>query len=213
MAAMTDFGLGWAIRRVDALLRRRLGIVEFCDDPGCVLRISRGTAPRPIALPSGASIPAGASIVEVHLWNDRMPPIPPGGGTAAWGNLFKRQLRHSLALLARYIEREPSCRDVAAISGRPVYPVRLGPGPLTRVCEHLGWEVVPWRPERRDAVKAWFDSVLIWLLIREFNPEGARGRGLAHGHIEVWMTRSRLLDRYPARTDIKSETTAMVEQS
>ncbi len=212
MAAMTDVGLGWTVRRVDALMRRRLGIVEFCDDPECVFRISRRAAPRPIALPSGASIRAGAPIIEVHLWNERMPPIPPGGGTAAWGNLFKRRLRNSLALLARYIEREPSCRDVAAITALPVYPARLGPAALTRLCEHLGWEVAP-PPERRGAVPAWLDSVLIWLLIRVFNPEGARGRGLAHGHIEVWMTRSRLLDRYPARTDMESKTTALMEQS
>ncbi len=205
MAAMIGFGLTWAMRRVDAILRRRLGIVEFSDDPECLYRISFGVLPATMVLPSGASIAAGRRFIEVHLWNDRIPAIPPKGSTTAWAAAFGRGLQYSFALLANYIARDPECRDVAAITASPVFPARLGPDALRRLCQRLGWEIMPGR-EKRGRVAVWLDNILIWLLIRVFNPEGSRGRGVSHGRIEVWMSRARLLDRYAARTDIEGKT-------
>lgn len=206
--------LNWAMRRVDAILRRRLGIVEFSDEPDCLIRISREIAPRTLTLPSGDVVPEGAPVLGIHLWNEHLPAIPNGGRTAAWGSLFARRMRRSLALLARYLETEPRYRDIAAITAAPTFPDRIGPLTLTRVCEYFGWEIVP--PEQRQhagAIHTWLDSMLIWLLIWTFNPGGLRGHGLSHGRIEVWMTRARLLDHYKARTDMRDKLPAMVKQS
>lgn len=211
MAAMIGFGLSWAMRRVDAVLRRRLGIVEFSDDPECVFRISRRVLPAAVVLPSGASVAAGQAIIDVHLWNERLPAIPTEGSTTAWAVAFGRRLQYSFGLLADYIVRDPQRRDIVAIAAEPVFPARLGPDALTRLCRRLGWEILP--PEKRGRLAVWLDNVLIWLLILVFNREGSRGRGLSHGRIEVWMTRARLLDRYAARTDIGNDGKVMVKQS
>ncbi len=212
MAAMIGFGLSWAMRRVDAVLRRRLGIVEFSDDPECVFRISRRVLPAAVVLPSGASVAAGQAIIDVHLWNERLPAIPTEGSTTAWAVAFGRRLQYSFGLLADYIVRDPQRRDIVAIAAEPVFPARLGPDALTRLCRRLGWEILP-QPEKRGRLAVWLDNVLIWLLILVFNREGSRGRGLSHGRIEVWMTRARLLDRYAARTDIGNDGKVMVKQS
>lgn len=209
---MIGFGLSWAMRHVDAVLRRRLGIVEFSDDPQCVFRISRRVLSAAVVLPSGASVAAGQAVIDVHLWNERMPAIPADGSTTAWAVAFGRRLQYSFGLLADYIVHDPRCRDIVAIAAEPVFPTRLGPEALTRLCRRLGWEVMP-RRESRGRMAAWFDSMLIWLLIRVFNREGSRGRGLSHGRIEVWMTRARLLDRYAARPDIKGTTEESMAES
>jgi hypothetical protein len=195
--AVSSLDLSWAMKGVDAVLRQRLGIAEFTDDPDCLIRISRVRAPRTIALSAGAAVRPGEPVLHIHLWNEHLPVLPRDGRTASWANLFKRRMRHSLALLAHHIERDADYRDIVAITAAPAFPDRFGPLSLTRVCEHFGWEIVP--PEQPHGLRSlhvWLDSLLIWGLIWAFNPAGLRGRGVAHGRIEVWMSRARLLDRY-----------------
>jgi len=218
MAAMSGPDLTWAMRGIDALLRRQLGISEFTADPECLIRISQTRARRLVVTPSGDVIRPHARVLQIHLWNEHVALISQTGSTAAWGNLFKRRMRHSLALLSRHIEEAPQYRDIAAITASPTFPDRFGPLTLTRVCEYFGWEIVA--PEHRykhfHSVHAWLDSLLVWGLIWAFNPTALRGRGASFSRIEVWMSRSRLLDRYAPRTDIEGktdETEIMVEGS
>lgn len=193
MARVTAPDLTWPMRRVDALLRRRQGVDEFTGDPDCLLRISRMAAPRALTL-SGGAVRQGDAVLEVHLWNEHLPRIPEGGAGASWANLFKRRMRHSLALLARHIAQRPEYRDIVAITAAPPFASRLGPLAVARVAEHLGWEVVP--PRRVGAIRARLDGFLMWLLVWTFNPAGLRGRGIGHRRIEIWMSRARLLERY-----------------
>ncbi len=200
---MSGPDLTWAMRGIDAFLRRQLGILEFTEDPECLIRISQSRAPRLLVLPSGDEIRPGGAVLQIHLWNEHLAIIPQTGSTAAWGNLFKRRMRHSLALLGQHIEQEPHYRDIVAITASPTFPDRLGPLTLTRVCEYFGWEIVaPEQKKHFHSLHAWLDSLLVWGLIWAFNPTALRGRGTSYSRIEVWMSRSRLLDRYAAHTDI-----------
>ena len=79
-----------------------------------------------------------------------------------------------------------------------MFPERLGPAPLTRLCEHVGWEIVP-PAAAGGRWHARLDSLLIWGLIWAFQPAGLRGRGVAHGRIEVWMSSAKLTGRYGSR--------------
>ena len=66
------------------------------------------------------------------------------------------------------------------------------------------------------SLHAWLDSLLVRGLIWAFNPAALRGRGASYSRIEVWMSRSRLLERYRVRTDIggkADKTEIMVEGS
>jgi hypothetical protein len=193
---VTALDLTWPMRRVDAILRRRMGVAEFSGDPECLIRVSRIEAGRALTLAGGAVRP-GDAVLEIHLWNEHLPPIPADGRTASWANLFKRRMRFSLALLARHVAQHPECRHIVAITASPAFPDRIGPLPLARLCEHFGWEIVPPR-HASDGIHARLDGLLVWLLIWAFNPAGLRDRGVAHRRIEVWMSRARLLERYGA---------------
>ena len=214
---MSSPDLTWTMRGIDALLRRRLGILEFTEDPECLIRISLARAQRLVVLPSGDVIRPGERVLQIHLWNEHVAIIPQTASTTAWGNLFKRRMRQSLADLSRHIEQEPDYRDIAAITASPTFPDRLGPLTLTRVCEYFGWEIVA--SDRRmpfHSLHAWLDSLLVRGLIWAFNPAALRGRGASYSRIEVWMSRSRLLERYRVRTDIggkADKTEIMVEGS
>jgi hypothetical protein len=146
-------------------------------------------------LADGVTVRRGEPVIQVHLWNEHLPVMSRDGRSAIWANLLKRRMRHSFGLIANHLEHEPHLREIVAIRGTPPFPERMGPVPLTRVCEHLGWEIVA--PEAASGwPRAWLDSMLIYGLIWAFQPAGLRHRGVAHGRIEVWMSRGKLTRRY-----------------
>ena len=48
-------------------------------------------------------------------------------------------------------------------------------------------------------VHRFFDSVLVWGLVRAFNPSGLRSHGLWHSRIQIWMSRRKFIGRYGGR--------------
>ena len=71
------------MRRIDAWMLRVLGIFEFSDDPECVLRLQITRAPHTLCL-NGRVVNAGEPVLELHLWNEHIPPLPPSGPDLAW---------------------------------------------------------------------------------------------------------------------------------
>ena len=193
MPPMSVLGLDWTTRRIDALLRRRMGIVEFTHDPDCVLRIAREPARRALTLSDGVAVRAGDPIVQIHFWNERLPLLPTEGLNAAWTGQMKRRIRYSFQMLADHTEREPWLRDVVAIVAMPTYPRRAGAAQLTRTLTLFGFDAVSYAP---GAVYATLDSLLALGMNLAFNPAGIRRHGLTYGRIEVWMSRQKLIGRY-----------------
>src|SRR5690348_9606871 len=88
-----------SIQALDRMLRRCHGVHEYTDDPECMIRIAWRTARHDILLRDGTIVRSGDAIVELHLWNQQLPPIPPPGPGIAWGAAADRQVRRSLTLL------------------------------------------------------------------------------------------------------------------
>ena len=63
-----------AVMRLDSWLRHRLAIFEYSDREDCILRLQLMKADRPLALSDGTRIEAGDLIVNIHLWNEHLPP-------------------------------------------------------------------------------------------------------------------------------------------
>jgi len=93
-----------AVMGIDWVLRRAYGIVGFSTNPACVLRISVGQSDRSITLSDRVKITPGEPVVELHLWNERIPKIPLVGPTLGWGHEMVRLTRESLHELAVYLE-------------------------------------------------------------------------------------------------------------
>ena len=190
---MVDLDLSRTVKGVDALLRARQRIEEFTDDRDCVLRVSLGKSGRAVTLSDGAHVAPDDMILRLHLWNEHLPIMPENGPNAAWAASFATRMRHSLALIAARLDRDPRLADIAAAQGAPAFPWRLGASQMSRIAAHFGFDAFE---HESGAVHAFLDSILLRGLVRAFNPAGQRGRGVLYRRCDVWISRAKLLSRY-----------------
>ena len=180
---------------LDALLRRSQGVFEFTDDPACILRISLARANSNQVLADGTRIEPGDLLVNIHLWNERLPRMPREGADLAWAQRMYRQFILSLRLLAKYIASNPGPAAARAIYGEPglftTGSLDAGLGALTR----LGFEIQ--RP--RAAAGPWqrfaefWQNLYSYALLWTFNPGSLWSRtfwGLER--CQIWMSRATL---------------------
>ena len=104
------------VSNIDASMRRRQGIFEFCEDEDCIFRLKVTTAGEAPALVD-AGLPADARVLELHFWNERLPELPLGGPDLAWANRARRATVSSLKKIAAYIQSEPDLQDITMCFG------------------------------------------------------------------------------------------------
>lgn len=185
--------LSWLVIAVDRRQRKRLGIWEFSDDPGCILRLGIARASIDARLADGTRVQPGDTVGVIHLWNDHMPQIPAGGADLAWAREFKRRLVHSFQLLARHVEDNPDLAEIQALGGQ--LPLVYTPA-TTRLLQRLGVELFDPLPARSPAGRALRTGALLWtwLLRRAFNPGSTLGLRLRDlEHRPAWFSRATLL--------------------
>jgi hypothetical protein len=183
----------WAIQALDRLLRRCHGVHEFTDDRECIIRIARGRARRDVSLRHGILVRPGDAIVELHLWNEQLPPISRDGADMAWGAVVDRQVRRSLSLLAAYLAAYP---DIAAVHGEVAFGCQMGQPQRARLAGRYGFEIVAGRPRLRRRVRHLCDDFVFWGLTRTFNPHGLKGKPFHRARHDIWMSRAELDRRW-----------------
>jgi hypothetical protein len=132
------------LRGLDTLLSRASGVFIFCEDPQCILRLSLGDAPHPLHLP-GALVERRDSVLFIHLWNERLPAIPPQGPDLAWGAKTLHSFRHSLLAVAGYMAQYPELSKVRAVGGVSSLPFGGVHASGGRLLQALGFTVIPYR--------------------------------------------------------------------
>lgn len=183
------------IRRFDGFLRHRQGVYEFCDAPGCILRIRLARAPHAVDI-AGERIPPGAPIVEIHLWNERILPLPPEGASLVWAVRMQRLFAGSLRLLARQMQDDPRLAGAIAIGGVTALLAPADHPGGVRLMEHLGFTVEPYRSLLGRFGEFW-ENFYTWWIMWTFNAASLRGRRLVRlQRAEIWMSREKLLDKY-----------------
>jgi hypothetical protein len=172
-----------------------LEIHELCDDPNCVLRIRRIAAPHTAAC-DGQTIQRGEPIIEIHLWNERIPPMPADGPDLAWAVQMQRLLVGSFRMLARQVQSDPQLAGARAIVGMTsMLAPRDRPGGL-RLMEHLGFTVLPYHNPLGRFGEFW-ENFYTWWIMWTYNQASLRHRRLFRlVRAEVWMTMAELLSRY-----------------
>lgn len=195
--AWTRLEAGWLRRSVfalDAYLRERYGIVEFSEQPDCLLRIARAVAPRALTLSDGTEIHAGDPLLELHLWNEHVPTIPPGGVTLRWAATAARRARTSLRALAAAAQAG-TVPEFVALRGCLRFDGRLLNAPFGG----CGFDTVV---EPSTSPGEWLHGLgehcLTGMLLWAFNPAGIGHARLSHSRRYVWMSRTRLLQRHGA---------------
>jgi hypothetical protein len=185
---------------VDAILRHWHGIHDFTDDPDCVFRISLIRAATSLRFADGTHVGEGDPVLELHFWNEHLPIMPAAGPSVAWAGQLARQMRRSLHLLDRHLEREDPLREVVALSGATPFSSRLGMIQVLRTGRRFGFELFETdeEAERSYRLHTLFDSMLLWGLGWTFNRASLRGKALLRHRHQLWMSRARLHDRYGA---------------
>jgi hypothetical protein len=179
------------IRSFDALVRRVQGVFEFSTDSDCILRLRRTRLPRALSLAEGL-FPAGTPVLELHLWNERVPPLPPTGPDLAWASQAAHRLRRSLRDLAGHVRVEPSWRDTRLLGG-----TILVDGPSAELLlRRLGFELLPRARPRRRLLEAWQNLYALGLMAA-FNPLSVSGRSPGSlRRTDLWMSMDTFLQRY-----------------
>ena len=186
------------VRRIDGALRRRMGVFEFSDDPSCVMRLSIGRSRRDVTVGDGTHIRRGEPIGELHLWNERVPPMPREGPDLAWARQFQRQLLCSFRALAAYASHEPSLAEVRAFCGLNSFGSRYASAHMARLTDRWGLDLVVVRPGTLwGRLRYLAENVHAVAMIWAYNPSGLRGLDLtALRRDELWISRRRLMDTY-----------------
>ncbi|HJT07310.1 MAG TPA: hypothetical protein VJ747_10305 [Stellaceae bacterium] len=192
---MANLDLALMVRGVDALLRQRQHIREFTADNECLFRVAVAEARASLHLSDETFVRLGDPILELHFWNEHVPPMPADGPSAAWANLMKRLIRRSLVLTALYLEQERALASIVALHGAPPFRSRVGTAQMLRAAKRFGFDVVqPDAPGNwRSVIHEVLDGILIWALLLAFNPSAQRGDGMSRHRYHLWISRRKLL--------------------
>lgn len=189
------------VRRLDAYMRRRQGIIEFTTDKHCVLRVSARPAYVGEWLPGGRLAVPGEWVGEFHLWNEHIPPMPPGGADMIWGALMRRRLRRSLLLMAEFVQSNPRFANVSVFCGESAFAAGKSLYHTRGMATFFGFEITENR--RRDGFWGWWsrlgEAIYLWGMVRTFNPGALKPKSLMRPvWFQFWLTREMLLKKYCA---------------
>ncbi|HSU68638.1 MAG TPA: bacteriohopanetetrol glucosamine biosynthesis glycosyltransferase HpnI [Tepidisphaeraceae bacterium] len=197
---LPDGLLARSIRRLDAYLRRKEGIFEFCDDPRCVLRVNVGPASSDLAFSDGTILRAGEPVAYLHLWNEHIGTIPKEGPDLQWAIALRQAAHFSFRQLAVAAANDPRLAHARAFGGNAVLVSRNGSPQIARLASRYGFEWVADERKRTFGrrVHELGENFLILGLQWAFNPHGIKGKGFNREREPLWMTREALLEKYHA---------------
>jgi hypothetical protein len=184
------------IRAIDWCLRRFYRVKPFTEDPGCILRLSPGRSKHDFFLSDGTRIRAGDPVLDIHLWNERLPSLSQASWVVDWTRFLLHGFKVSLGLLSEYL-----CHHSAS-GGEVVLRGELGFASdfqtAKDVFEHLGFDVVlKEHPGARIWRRAFWDSLYSCALMWTFCAPSIRSKSLMKLlRVQVWMSGETLWRRY-----------------
>ena len=185
------------IRLFDRFLRWRLGVFEFCEDPSCLIRLRLARAPHSIPLSDG-EIPAGAKLLELHLWNERVQRMPPEGADLRMAIGIRRMFIFSCQAAAREMQHNPRFSGIEVVGGITVlfYPGEGSGG--EKLFKRLGFTLFPYHNPLGRFGEFW-ENLFTWSLMWAYNAPSLRQRHLLRLHrTEMWMSAKEFILRYGA---------------
>jgi hypothetical protein len=183
------------VRKLDELIRRCNRVFEFSQDADCLLRLQVTRTPHTLKLPE-LTVEANEPVLLIHLWNERLPLISPGGPDLAWARRILRLFRHSLCLVADYLQDDPQLSGVRAVGGVTILLISGLHEAGGRFVQEMGFTITPYS-SRLGRFGEFWENFYSWLIIWTFNPHSLPGYSLIHLHrSEMWMCRDIFLQRY-----------------
>jgi hypothetical protein len=189
------------VSAIDRRLRAKQHIFEYSDGPRCMFRAGLAVAPTDIALSDGTYLPAGSRLINLHLWNEHVPPFPAQGPTLGWARKICHDFEISLEELATFVARHRALDDVAAFGGKMMF----GSTEQTQLVAHFSArygfvaaipEPVQTIPQRLHLVG---ENILISLIVLARNPAALRTDVLRRDRVSIYIRREELMRRFGAR--------------
>ena len=184
-----------AVRWIDTLLRRYGGIYEFTQDPECILRLQLMPAPHGVTI-CNEIISKGDPVLAVHVWNERMPGIPPSGANLEWALKLRRSIIFSFREVAKLMLAGPRYSQVRAVCGSSALFSFSDHTGGTQMMQRLGFTVLPYhRPLGRFG--EFWENLFSWWLMWTYNDKSLTSRKFWRlQRTEIWMTRAEFLQRF-----------------
>jgi hypothetical protein len=190
--------LGAFLEALDDRLRARNGVIEYSRSPDCLFRIGLIASSDDIVLADGTHVHAGDRLIDLHVWNEHVPPFPRHGPNLGWALRVSRALDGSLRELHRYIESHAEVRDVVALRANMTFRGSARSAPLGHLAARYGFEPVaappsrsPWRRLHRFG-----ENILISLVVLARNAAALHADTLWRDRTMVLLTRQALQRRY-----------------
>jgi hypothetical protein len=182
------------VQALDRYVRARLQVYEYTDHPDCLFRARVATSSRPLRV-NGSSIEPGAKVVEIHFWNERVPPVPSTGPDLGWAAKGQRMTNLSCRALAHHMKARKELADVRAVGGTAVFQAGDGSG-LEKVLARLGFHITPHESGLGRFAEFW-EEFYSWMIVRAFSVGTAphlRLREIQRG--DFWMSAGEFLERH-----------------
>jgi hypothetical protein len=184
------------VSALDDRLRLRHGVSEYTRSPDCIFRMQLGRAGREFTLSDGTRVRPADRIINLHLWNEQVPPFPGAGPTLGWARCLRDRLDISLRELALYLMAHRELDDIAGLCGN----AGLGSAQseqIVRVAARFGFERVADAPAALgERVHRFGENVLISMMVIALNSRALRADSLWRDRTVVFLSRKALQDRY-----------------
>jgi hypothetical protein len=188
------------VSAIDKRLRVRDGIFEYSDCPRCIFRAQFSENVSDIALSDGTCLAAGSPLINLHLWNEHIPPFPPQGPTLGWARQICRDLETSLEELATFLADRPALEPVVAIGAN----VMFGSTQQGRALAHLtarygfirGIDPAGASPSIAQRMHLLGEHILIFMLVIAYNPTAFRTDRFRRDRLLIYLHRSELMRRF-----------------
>lgn len=183
------------VRRIDDLMQKKLDIVEFCQDPNCVFRVSLDVAHARFELPDTV-IQQGDPIVSLHFWNEQLPSGREYGHNLRWAQQLRRQVFYSHRLLADELDRNPAWRDVRGFLIRTAL-LPDQPGAFSeRKWSRIGYVAFPHQNPNGPIVEFW-ENFWAWMLWHTYQAGTFEVPSLFNiKRRDVWISADEMRRRY-----------------
>ena len=198
--------LAGAVFLLDSWLRRWHRVFEYTCDPRCIFRLQRMSATCGLKFSDGTVVEPGDPILNLHVWNEHMPPIGPGGPTLAWARRIRVMVDQSLRLLCQHINEDPATYGgIDVIRADITFGSADRSGQLARIAAIFGFRSV--REDLRGAnrLRRLGDNILMLLLVAAANPAAARWSVLRRDHAIAYLPRRVLDQRYASRAQADAD--------
>ena len=190
---------GQWIFALDRWLCRRLGIYEYSAREDCLFRAELRCADEGVLLSDGLQVRPGDPLLELHLWNEHVPPMG-RGPSVAWGRRTARMMDASLRELGQHLTQSVDCRRVVALRAQMRLRTDRQSAQLASIFRRFGFEPVAY-PKRGlpGRLHLLGENVLVALLILAANPVSLRAGLLRTNCTRVIISREAFLRRYGRR--------------